>query len=103
MTVYEEMYLRDLANDVLTRVRNPKLGRNWDCPKQYRAGDKGEKNGRPYTIKCFTVDRHRSPGALTYAKVRFRGEKRYTYLWIGEEPNFQERFVEVLRLPRRGK
>jgi hypothetical protein len=81
-----------LANEALTRIRNPHHGQSWKCPRVYMVGEKGEKNGQPYTVRFFSV----SSGGFVYANVRFQGDRNYTPLWIGERGGFQERLVEII-------
>lgn len=104
MSAYTDAYYRDLANDVLTRVRNPSICQGWTCPREYFAGAVEEKNGRKYQIKCFVVNKDKrtrdgQPMNIVHMKVRFRGDRNYTFLFIGFAENFKERLVEVVRLP----
>jgi hypothetical protein len=80
--------IQHLANDALTRVRNPEIAPHWHVPRIYIAGSRDTKDGRPYKVRRFIVC-----SKSVFMQVRFRGEPRYTSLFIGFEENFQERLV----------
>ena len=61
-----------LANDALTRVRNPRMGKGWKLPRTYMVGEKGEKNGQQYTVKRFQLTRS---SKAVFMQVRFKGER----------------------------
>lgn len=89
-----------ICNDVLTRVKLPSYGQTWTVPKTYRVGDRGDKNGMPYTVKAFGASLYRRAGkvklpANVWLIVKYRGDKRHAWdcLLIGDTNSFQEKLV----------
>ena len=94
--------MNHLCNDCLTQVRDH-YGKPIP-PTTYRVGDKGDKNGMPYTIKAFGATLHRIPGippaSLAHPRcvhllVKYRGDKRHAWdqLCIGNTNSFAEPLV----------
>ena len=81
-----------IANDVLTLVRQPRWGKDWKLPRTYLVGDKGEKRGMSYTIKKFVTGKKSQCVSMI---VRFRGERNYTMLLIGDLDSFQEKIANL--------
>ena len=96
-----------ICNDVLTRVRRPRCvhpDSAWETPKLSRVGDRGDKNGMPYTVRAFGASTHRIIGVPPLSKdhprsvwlvVKFRGDKSHKWdcLWIGDTNSFAEKLV----------
>lgn len=96
-----------ICNDHLTRVRRPHWAAPdtfWDKPKVYRVGDKGDKNGMPYTVKAFGTYYRRVGGRaqigpdqpkLVWLVIKYKGCRRHQWdcLLIGDTNSFQERLV----------
>ena len=96
-----------ICNDQLTRVRKPSYAASadfWEVPKVYRVGDKGDKNGMPYTIKHFgTLYRRRGGVAqigpeqprLVWLVIKYKGDRAHKWdcLLIGDTQSFRERIV----------
>jgi hypothetical protein len=89
-----------ICNDQLTRVRTPSYGQSWTVPKTYRVGDKGDKNGMPYTVKAFGASIRRRMGVpqfpcSVWLIVKYRGDRTHKWdcLLIGDTNSFQERLI----------
>lgn len=89
-----------ICNDQLTRVNNPSYGQSWPQPKVYRVGDKGDKNGMPYTVKAFGASIKTKMcvpqlPACVWLLVKYRGDKNHAWdmLLIGDTNSFQEKIV----------
>jgi hypothetical protein len=94
-----------ICNDQLTRVRQPadKM-RFTELEQTFRVGDKGDKNGMPYTIKGFgsiikldhekkTVKKEKM--ISVWMMVKYKGKKAHKWdtLWIGFDHCFKEKLV----------
>lgn len=93
-----------ICNDQLTRVRNPRWGKLWTIPETYRVGDKGDKNGMPYTVKAFGACIHKMWGVKAFSPehprsvwmlVKYRGDRKHAWdcLLIGDTNSFAEPLV----------
>jgi len=89
-----------ICNDQLTRVKKPPFGPGWDAPKSYRVGEKGDKNGMPYTVKAFGASIYRKLGkpqfpANVWLLVKYKGDRSHSWdcLLIGDTNSFKERLV----------
>lgn len=95
-----------LCNDQLTRVHCPSWADPKTCPlpQTYRVGDKGDKNGMPYTVKafgCLWLKRHsgrplcREHPRSVWLLVKYTGDKAHKWdmLMIGDTNSFHEKLV----------
>ena len=93
-----------ICNDVLTRIAVPRWGRSADTEVVYRIGDKGDKNGMPYTVKAFGTYFRRVGGvpqvskenpSIVYLVIKYRGDRNHKWdcLLIGDTNSFRERLV----------
>ena len=93
-----------ICNDQLTRVRQGRVCKFTQLERTYRVGDRGDKNGMPYTIKAFGMNcqslRRLREGEDNIAPsvwmlVKYRGDKRHKWdsLLIGDTSSFQESIV----------
>ena len=89
-----------ICNDHLTRVRQGRVYKFTQLERTYRVGDRGDKNGMPYTIKAFGMNcqslRRLREGEDNIAPsvwmlVKYRGDKRHKWdsLLIGDTPPFR--------------
>ena len=93
-----------ICNDVLTRVRQSGAVTWTELERTFRVGDKGEKNGMPYTIKGFgsiiELDyknkrvKNGRPHCV-WMCVKYKGDKAHKWdtLMIGMTDSFQEKLV----------
>lgn len=92
-----------ILNDQLSRVRTPGFARSAP-PQVFRVGERGEKNGMPYTVKGFGAFVSRSPGLkplsrehprVVWMLVKYQGCRRWKWdaLLIGDTNSFAERIV----------
>jgi len=94
-----------ICNDTLTLVRLPRFARaNWRVPRTHRVGDKGDKNGMPYTVKAFGASTHRISGVPPLSRehprsvwlvIKYKGDKNHKWdcLLIGDTNSFAEKLV----------
>ncbi len=94
-----------ICNDRLTRVRLPRFADNtWKVDRVIQVGDKGDKNGMPYTVKAFGACVHklinvkplsREHPRTVWMLVKYKGDKSHKWdsLCIGDTNSFQEPLV----------
>lgn len=94
-----------ICNDRLTLVRLPRFAdKTWECPRVIQVGEKGDKNGMPYTVKAFGCCVHklinvpalsRQKPRVVWMLVKFKGDKQHKWdaLCIGDTNSFKETLV----------
>lgn len=93
-----------LCNDILTLIAPAPWARWRKTPVVYRVGDKGDKNGMPYTVKAFGTSFRRRAGVpqiskerpcIVYLVIKYKGDKNHKWdcLLIGDTNSFRERLV----------
>lgn len=93
-----------ICNDILTRVRQSGTVFWTQLENTFRVGDKGTKNGMPYTVKGFgsiiKLDHQNKQVKadrpfIVWMMVKYTGDKAHKWdtLMIGFSDSFQEKLV----------